>query len=78
MENTLIGIKTQFQKQFTSVYFSLSWVVVEVCECGWWPYQVQPALRSVNKSSELSVSPWLLFRGLMATNMQAYEGKHDV
>lgn len=32
------------------------------------------------KSSELSVSPWLLLRGLMATNIQAYEGKqgfHD-
>ena len=32
------------------------------------------------KSSELSVSPWLLLRRLMATNIQAYEGKqgfHD-
>ena len=32
------------------------------------------------KSSELSVSPWLLFRGLMATNIQACVGRqgfHD-
>lgn len=30
------------------------------------------------KSSELSVSPWLLLRGLMATNIQAYDGKQGV